>query len=88
MCGDGARQGLERVCIYIVSIECLACALYNNFSPVKCDDGNLLGGDGCSTNCVVEPGFRCSFSPQASDWCDVGCGDGVKTDSEECDDGV
>jgi len=25
-----------------------------------CDDGNDVGGDGCSTSCAVEPGFTCS----------------------------
>lgn len=24
-----------------------------------CDDGNLLDGDGCSKNCLMEPGFYC-----------------------------
>ncbi len=25
----------------------------------QCDDGNLVDGDGCSSTCQIEPGFRC-----------------------------
>mmetsp|Transcript_5603 Transcript_5603/g.6335 ORF Transcript_5603/g.6335 Transcript_5603/m.6335 type:complete len:80 (+) Transcript_5603:531-770(+) len=25
--------------------------------PEACDDGNTVGGDGCSANCVVEHGY-------------------------------
>jgi cysteine-rich repeat protein len=25
----------------------------------ECDDGNVFDGDGCSSNCIVEPGFEC-----------------------------
>lgn len=31
--------------------------------PEACDDGNALGGDGCSAACMVEEGFLCSGSP-------------------------
>jgi cysteine-rich repeat protein len=24
-----------------------------------CDDGNLINGDGCSSACIVEVGYRC-----------------------------
>ena len=27
--------------------------------PQACDDGNMLDGDGCSSNCVVEMGWTC-----------------------------
>jgi RHS repeat-associated protein len=29
----------------------------------ECDDGNTTGGDGCSANCAVEPGYTCTGSP-------------------------
>ena len=25
----------------------------------QCDDGNNDGGDGCSSNCVIEEGWHC-----------------------------
>ncbi len=28
--------------------------------PEQCDDGNDLSGDGCSSGCLVEPGFFCT----------------------------
>lgn len=29
----------------------------------QCDDGNTVGGDGCSPNCTVEGGFSCTGQP-------------------------
>src|SRR6185503_3674453 len=40
----------------------------------QCDDGNRLGGDGCSSICTTE-------TPQAA------CGDGQLDADEACDDG-
>ena len=31
-----------------------------NSSSFACDDGNLNSGDGCSYDCLVEVGYRCS----------------------------
>ena len=37
---------------------------------IPCDDGNLIDGDGCSSDCQVEEGFQCSGgSPQSPDLC-------------------
>ena len=30
-----------------------------NLGEYECDDGNLIDGDGCSSLCSVEEGFRC-----------------------------
>jgi fibro-slime domain-containing protein len=52
-----------------------------------CDDGNLVGKDGCAANCLsVEPGYSCS---PAGVPCHVValCGDGVVSSNEMCDDG-
>ena len=38
----------------------------------ECDDGNTLGGDGCSSDCTCEPEV---------------CGDGIRACTEFCDDG-
>src|SRR5690606_30779019 len=51
----------------------------------QCDDGNRLSGDGCSSDCRIEPNFgcvdggRCLFAGL--------CGDGRLEGLEECDDG-
>ena len=44
----------------------------------KCDDGNILDGDGCSSTCQTES----SSTPS-----NPVCGDGKKEGSEACDDG-
>ena len=49
------------------------------------DDGNINNGDGCSSKCIVEPGYLCnSASPSV---CILSCGSGVITFGEQCDDG-
>lgn len=65
-----------------------------------CDDGGLVGGDGCSSTCVVECGDgvvtgaeQCDDTNLTNgDGCDsncttTGCGNGVVTGVEVCDDG-
>jgi cysteine-rich repeat protein len=49
----------------------------------SCDDGNLRDGDGCTGNCVVEPGWACPdrFCRAAA------CGDHIIAGTENCDDG-
>ena len=35
-----------------------------------CDDGNIIDGDGCSSTCQVEDGFKCqSGSPTNASHC-------------------
>jgi cysteine-rich repeat protein len=52
----------------------------------KCDDGNLVSGDGCSSSCEVEPGWTCSGgTPNSPDTCYETCGDGRRV-LEQCDD--
>jgi len=54
--------------------------------PEECDDGNTDNGDGCSSTCHVEPGYKCYKDKQKS-ICRSFCGDGMKSSDEECDDG-
>lgn len=49
-----------------------------------CDDNNTSNGDGCSSGCIVEPGWICTGAPSS---CMTICGDGIKVGAEECDDG-
>lgn len=68
-----------------------------------CDDGNSTAGDGCSADCAsveegwlcVAPGRRCVRTCAGGGAGDGGtscgasqCGDGITSDSEECDDGA
>ena len=48
-----------------------------------CDDGNLMGGDGCSAACALETGYTCSGAPSS---CSPVCGDGLMIGGEACDD--
>lgn len=64
-----------------------------------CDDGNNLSGDGCRADCLSDEtcgngvldlhrGEVCDGTPGCSDDCRMlaGCGDGTRTDPEQCDD--
>ena len=52
----------------------------------QCDDGNTVGGDGCSRICQVEANFDCP--PQGGPCVNLAvCGNGSLTSNEECDDG-
>ena len=46
----------------------------------ECDDFNLEDKDGCSSNCMIEEGWKCPENK-----CEPICGDGIKI-TEECDD--
>ena len=45
-----------------------------------CDDGNTSPGDGCSSVCIVEPGWDCT-GPN----CEAICGDDILAGDEQCD---
>lgn len=54
------------------------------------EPSTTAGNAGCdTTSCKVAANFSCSGgSPSAADTCLKGCGDSVKTSTEECDDGT
>ncbi|HSN84375.1 MAG TPA: DUF4215 domain-containing protein, partial [Polyangiales bacterium] len=71
-------------------------------APEQCDDGNLVGGDGCTSSCVLEvcgdgvvnDGGRETCEPPGTALCDDTCqartplcGDGYRTPPEQCEDG-
>ncbi len=47
-----------------------------------CDDKNKESGDGCSSFCLIEPGFYCEDGI-----CTTLCGDGIIAGLENCDPG-
>ena len=51
----------------------------------KCDDGNRIGGDGCSGTCQVEPNYTCPIAGQPC-VSTVACGNGLREPGESCDD--
>src|SRR5690349_559915 len=50
----------------------------------ECDDGNLMGGDGCNGACRVEADWVC---PQVGPCVADACGNGKLASFEICDDG-
>ena len=53
-----------------------------------CDDGNNLSGDGCSSSCIIEHGFKClNGTAHNPDNCTEICGDGFNIGILSCDDG-
>lgn len=50
----------------------------------ECDDGNTEPGDGCSSECTIEPGWECEGEPSV---CIPICGNGIIAGDQECDDG-
>eukprot|EP00931_Biecheleriopsis_adriatica_P040733 TRINITY_DN23337_c0_g1_i1.p1 TRINITY_DN23337_c0_g1~~TRINITY_DN23337_c0_g1_i1.p1 ORF type:complete len:4853 (-),score=966.29 TRINITY_DN23337_c0_g1_i1:13-14571(-) len=53
-------------------------------APETCDDGNVAEGDGCTAQCVMDPGYAC-WPPGVP--CRQLCGDYLRLEGEECDDG-
>ena len=53
-----------------------------------CDDGLQSGNDGCDSNCMTMPGWKCSGgSLTQGDTCNEICGDGKNYGGNHCDDG-
>jgi cysteine-rich repeat protein len=40
----------------------MSCGNIIRESGEECDDGNIVGGDGCSPSCQLEVGYRCTGS--------------------------
>lgn len=77
-CGACGRRGPNGACIGV------GCGNRVLDPGEACDDGNVNAGDGCSSTCTIEPGWRCPAIGRA---CAPICGDGRLVGVETCDDG-
>ena len=68
----------------ILNKKQITCGNATIASNEQCDDGNSKNGDGCSSTCHVEKGWKCGGSPSS---CHKSCGDGAFDTDEQCDDG-
>lgn len=50
---DYIIQNVSRKCIEV-------CGDNFKFNQYECEDGNNINGDGCSSTCTIEKGFKCS----------------------------
>lgn len=60
---NAAFDGTNSGCVLSGSIISHVCGNGIVESVEQCDDGNNLGGDGCSPTCTVESGWSCSGQP-------------------------
>ncbi len=87
--------------IYLATVTCdSVCGDGDAQGAEECDDGNVVGGDGCSASCtlevcgnlVLDVGEECDDGNTVDDdGCDssclIECGNGGLDGAEECDDG-
>lgn len=68
------------VCVYCTSVAGYTITSTGDCSEIcgdgidleyQCDDGNVLNGDGCSSNCLVEPGWHCSKNSNLTSICSI-----------------
>ncbi len=101
----GAIERCDEVdddCDGVVDEDCVgACGDGVRSGAEGCDDGNLIDGDGCDSDCtrtqcgngIQTAGERCDDGNVIEgDGCDsnctlTGCGNGIATEGEGCDDG-
>jgi MYXO-CTERM domain-containing protein len=82
MCVSGG--GGDGVIIAPVIQAFCQCGNGNRHVNEDCDDGDLMDGDGCSSQCAIEDGWSCTGNPSV---CTDTCGNGVRDAGEQCDDG-
>ena len=88
--GDGLHDALYKKPLPLPDSDGDGAANYVDLCADKlvtgtetCDDGNIIGGDGCSGTCATESGWTCKGSPSK---CGTTCGDGIVAGAEQCDD--
>ena len=53
-----------KVSAEVTSIILVTCGNGTFDAGEECDDGNREDDDGCSSDCLVDPGFSCKFEPR------------------------
>ncbi len=73
-------------CIFTPPPPPVQCGNGKRETGEGCDDGNTKGGDGCSSVCAIETGWKCNAdnTPCVAKQ----CGDGFLAGTELCDDGI
>jgi cysteine-rich repeat protein len=84
--GSGGRGATIDASVDLPSTVPLTCGNGVLDDGEKCDDGNKVGGDGCTPLCQIENGWICPTVGQPCVRNDI-CGDGILTAPEACDDG-
>lgn len=89
VCGNGSCEAGQENCASCASdCPCTNCGngVVQTGQGELCDDGDTSNTDGCSDECVVESGYKCSGNPSV---CVLACGDGIIDAGmgETCDDG-
>ena len=69
-----------------VTVDPVKCGNRTLDDGEQCDDGNVAGGDGCTSDCKREYGYSCPTPGQLCVQSDQ-CGNGKLDDGEVCDDG-
>jgi cysteine-rich repeat protein len=83
VCSRPAAEGMPSVC----STVC-GDGVWVGPANEGCDDGNVAGGDGCSSACTVEPGAVCAYAGGygGGSVCHI-CGNMRVESGEACDEG-
>ena len=80
----------EAPTVLLPTVDCGDGEVAGGTKAEACDDGNEVGGDGCSATCTVEDGYECvnAVKTNPDSTCDSECGDNVlAVGAEACDDG-
>lgn len=65
LCGSTTSGGSEETSVF----DSPVCGNSVNESGEKCDDGNSVSGDGCSSSCLIETGWACRDNSDSLSLC-------------------
>ncbi len=85
--GNGACKADGGLCYKVVDAgPYCGDGVIDTANGETCDDGNRIGGDGCSGVCKIEPNWVCP-TPGQPCVSTIVCGNGIRQTGEGCDDG-